>query len=49
MGAGPCDSESAVFVAVDENVAQIVIQTELQQTVTGACECPSVFIVVVHD
>lgn len=49
MGAGSCDSESAVFVAVDQNVAQIVIQAELQETVTGDCDCPSVLLVVVNN
>ena len=30
MGAGSCDSVTAVFIAVNENVTQIVVQAELQ-------------------
>ena len=40
--AGACDSETAVFVAVDKDVSKVIVQAELQKTVTGACDCPSV-------
>ena len=49
MCAGACDSVATVFVPVDENVAQVVVQAELEQGVTGACECPSVFVVMIND
>ena len=49
MCAGSCDSESAVFIPIDEDVTQIIVQAELKQTVTGACECPSVFVVMIND
>ena len=49
MCAGSCDSVAAVLVAVDENVTQIVVQAELQQTVTGACDGPSVVVMVIYD
>ena len=49
MCAGSRDSVTAVFVPVDENVTQVIVQAELQKTVTGACDCPSVFVVMIHD
>ena len=49
MCAGACGSETAVFVAVDENVAQVIVQAELQEAIAGACDCPSVLVVVAHD
>ena len=49
MCAGACDPVAAVFVAVDENVTQIIVQAELQEAVAGACDRPSVFVVVIHD
>ena len=42
MGAGSCDSEATVFVAIDQNVTQVIVQAELQETVTRACDCPSI-------
>ena len=47
-GVCACSSDpvSAVFVPIDEDVTQIVIQAELQETVTGACDCPSVLVVM---
>lgn len=49
MCAGACDSVAAVLVAVNENVTQIVVHAELQETITGACDCPSILFVVIHD
>lgn len=46
--AGSCDLVAAVFVAVDENVGQIVVQAELQQMVAGACDRPAVFVMMFH-
>jgi hypothetical protein len=47
--AGSCDSVAAVFVAVDQDVTQVIVQAELQETVTGTCDCPSVLVVMIHD
>ena len=47
--AGACDSVASILVAVDQNVAQIVIQAELQEAVARACDCPSVLVVMIHD
>ena len=49
MCTGACDSIAAILVAVDQNVTQIIVQAKLQETVTGACDCPSVLVVVAHD
>ena len=49
MCAGSCDSVAAVFVAVDQDVTQVIVQAELQETVTGACDGPSIFLVVFYD
>ena len=49
MCAGACDSVAAVLVAVNENVTQIVVHAELQETITGACDCPSILFVMIYD
>ena len=49
MCACSCASVAAVFVAVDQNVTQIIVQAELKQTVAGGCDCPTVFFVVIHN
>lgn len=49
MCAGPCDSEAAVLVAVDENITQVIVQAELQEAVTGACDGPSILFVMIYD
>ena len=49
MCAGSCDSVAAVFIAVDQDVTQVIVQAELQETVTGACDGPSIFLVVFYD
>ena len=49
MCAGSCDSVAAVFIAVDQDVTQVIIQAELQETVAEGCDRPSVFLVVVYD
>lgn len=43
------DPVTAAFVPVDENVGQVIVQTELQETVTGTGDGPTVFIVVFHQ
>lgn len=43
------DSVAPIFVAVDQNVAKIIIQAELQKTVTGACDCETVLGVMIHN
>ena len=48
MCACSCDPIGAVFVSVDQNVAQLIVQTELQEAVTGGSMRPTVFVAVVH-
>lgn len=48
MCACSCDLIAAVLVAVNQNVAQVIVQTELKQTVAGACDRPAVFGVVLY-
>ena len=43
------DSVTEELVTVYQNVAQIVIQTELQEAVAGTGDCPTVFIVVIDN
>ena len=49
MCACSCDSVSAVFVPVDKNVAQVIVQAELKQHVTRTCDGPSVFVMMSND
>ena len=49
MCACSCASVAAIFVAVDQDVTQVIVQAELQETVAGACDGPSVLVVVDHD
>ena len=42
-------SEAAVFIAVDEDVTQIIVQTELQETIARACDGPTVLFMMLHD
>ena len=42
------DPVAAVLIAVNQNVAKVIVQTELKQAVTGACDCPAVSGVVVN-
>ena len=49
MCARACDSVTAVFVPIDEDVTQIIIQAELKQAVAGGCDRPSVFVVMIDD
>ena len=49
MCASSSDSVAAVIVTIDENVTKIVVQAELQETVTGAGDCPTVFVVMGND
>ena len=46
-GAGYVITEE--FVSVYQNVAQVVVQTELQEAVTGTCDCPTVFVVMIDN
>ena len=49
MCAGSGDSVTAVFVPVDENVGQVIVQAELQYGIAGTCDRPSVLVVVTYD
>lgn len=49
MCTGSGDSESTILIAIDEYVTQVIVQAELQETVTGACDCPSVLVVMIHN
>ena len=44
MGSRAGDVEAAVFVAVQQNVSQIILQDEFQKLVTGGGVRPSVFV-----
>ena len=48
MSSGACDPVAAELIPVYQNVGQVIIQTELQQTVTGRGMRPSVFVAVVY-
>ena len=43
------DSDAVVFVPVDENVGQVVVQTELKQAIAGRGDRPAVFVMVIHN
>ena len=49
MCARSCDSVASVLIAVDKNVTQIVVQTELQEPITGACDGETVLGVMIHN
>ena len=49
MGAGSGDSVAAELIPVYQNVAQVIVQTELQEAVAGAGDCPSILVMVIHD
>ena len=49
MCAGSRDSVTAVFVPVDENVTQVIVQAELEQGIAGTGNRPAVFVVMIHD
>lgn len=49
MGAGSRDPVAVELVPVDQDVAQIVVQAELQEAVAGAGDRPSVLVVVLHN
>ena len=44
MGTRAGDVEAAVFVAVQQNVGQVILQDELQKLVTGGGVRPAVFV-----
>ena len=49
MCAGSRDPVTAVFVAVDENITQVIVQAELKQGIAGAGNRPTVFVMMIHD
>ena len=49
MCAGSCDPVTTEFVPIDENVAQVIVQAELEREVTGICNRPAVLIMVIHQ
>ena len=49
MRACSCASVAAVFVAVDQDVTQVIVQAELQETVTGTCDGETILGVMIHD
>ena len=49
VGSGACDPIAVELIPVDQDVAQIVVQTELQETVAGTGDRPPVLVVVFHD
>ena len=42
MGSGACDPVAVELIPVYQNVGQVIVQTELEQPVTGACNCPAI-------
>ena len=48
MCACSCDPETAVLITVDKNVTQIIVQAELQETVTGMRDSPSVLVMMIY-
>ena len=49
MCAGTGDAIDEELVSVDQDVAQVIVQTELQKAVTGTCDCPTVFVVMIDN
>lgn len=49
MCAGSRDPVTAVFVPVNEDVAQVIVQAELEQGIAGTGNRPAVFVVMIHD
>ena len=49
MCAGSRDPVTAVFVAVDENVTQVIVQAELEQDIAGTGNRPTVFVMMIYD
>ena len=48
-GVRTCDSVTAVFVPIDENVAQVIVQAKLEQGIAGAGNRPAVLVVMIHN
>ena len=49
MGSGAGDPVAVELIPVYQNVTQVIVQTELQQAITGRGMRPSVFIAVVNN
>ena len=49
MCAGARASVGEELIAVDQNVGQVIVQAELKQGITGACNRPAVLIMVIHQ
>ena len=49
MCTGSCDSVATVFVTIDQNIAEVIVKTEPQETVTRMGDCPSIFVMVIDD
>lgn len=49
MCTGSCDSVATGFVTIDQNIAEVIVKTELQETVTRMGDCPSIFVMVIDD
>lgn len=48
MCARACDPVTAELVAVEQDVAQVIVQTELEQLVSGGGVRPSIFVAVFY-
>ena len=48
MGASAGDLETAVLVAVQQNIGQVIVKTELKQFVTGGSVRPSIFVAMLY-
>ena len=49
MCASSGDAITEELVSVDQNVAQVIVQTKLQKAVTGTCDRPTVFVVMIDN
>ena len=49
MSACACNLKATELVAIDENVAQFVLQNELQEFVARASDCPTILVVVIDN
>ena len=49
MSASASDLKAAELVPIDKNVAQLVLQNHFQKLIARACNCPTIFVVVLDD
>ena len=49
VSAGSGDTKPAELVSVYQNIAQVIIQAELQQAVTGSSDCPPILVMVFYN